>query len=94
MEKAKENMKEMVSHHDKQNENYLRMYFAFMKYEDIAIDYYSDCDVNKRLFTHPGVGDTKEKINESFKGHKNAYRDAYIWMKGEQLDCLGMLECL
>jgi hypothetical protein len=53
MEKAKENVKEMVSHHDKMQDNYLRMYLAFMKYEDIAVDYFSDCDVSTRLMTHP-----------------------------------------
>jgi len=59
MEKAKENLKEMTIHHDKLKDNYLRMYYAFMKYEDIAVDYFSDCDVNKRTMTHPGVGDVK-----------------------------------
>jgi hypothetical protein len=94
MEKAKENMKEMVGHQDKLKDNYVRMYYAFMKYEDIAVDYFSDCDVSKRLLTHPGVGDTKEKIAESFAGHQNAYRDAHIWIKGESLDIKGLLEGL
>lgn len=94
MEKAKETTKEMVAHHDKMQDSYLRMYAAFMKYEDIAVDYFSDCDVSKRLMTHPAVGDTKGKISESFKGHTNTYRDAYIWLKGEQLDCRGLLESL
>jgi len=94
MEKAKENMKEMVNHQEKLKDNYLRMYYAFMKYEDIAVDYFSDCDVSKRVLTHPGVADCKQTIMDSFKTHKNPYRDSYIWMKGEQLDCRGLLESL
>lgn len=94
MQKAKENMKEMVGHHDKLKDNYLRMYYAFMKYEDIAIDYFSDCDVSKRTMTHPGVGDTKQKVVDAFNQVNNPYSDAYIWLKGEQLDMKGMLDGL
>jgi hypothetical protein len=94
MEKAKENLKEMVIHHDKLKDNYLRMYYAFMKYEDIAVDYFSDCDVNKRSMTHPGVGDVKQKVVDAYNQVNNPFRDAYIWIKGEQLDMKGMLDAL
>lgn len=94
MEKAKDNLKEMVIHHDKLKDNYLRMYYAFMKYEDIAVDYFSDCDVNKRTMTHPGVGDVKQKVVDAYNQVNNPFRDAYIWIKGEQLDMKGMLDAL
>jgi hypothetical protein len=70
------------------------MYYAFMKYEDIAVDYFSDCDVNKRSMTHPGVGDVKQKVVDAYNQVNNPFRDAYIWIKGEQLDMKGMLDAL
>lgn len=65
-----------------------------MKYEDIAVDYYSDCDVSKRTLTHPGVGDIKQKVVDAFNQVNNPYADAYIWLKGEQLDMKGLLGAL
>jgi len=94
MEKSKSNIKEMKLHQDRLKDNYIRMYHAFMKYEDIAVDYFSDCDVTKRSMTHPGVGDIKEKVNASFNQAVNPYQDAYIWLKGEQLDMKGLLAAL
>merc|ERR1719345_714848 len=94
MEKAKESMKEMVAHQDKLKENYLRMYQSFMKYEDIAVDYFGDSDSSKRTMTHPAVGDTKEKVTEFNNQLKNPYKDSLVWMLGEQLDMKGMLDAL
>lgn len=65
-----------------------------MKYEDIAVDYYSDCDVSKRTMTHPGVGDIKQKVVDAFNQVHNPYADAYVWLKGEQLDMKGLLAAL
>jgi len=62
MEKAKESLKEMQNHSEKMKDNYLRMYYSFMKYEDLAVDYFADSDATKRLMTHPGVGDVKQKV--------------------------------
>jgi len=94
MEKSKNNVKEMKGHQDKLKDNYLRMYYAFMKYEDIAVDYYSDCDVSKRTMTHPGVGDIKQKVVDAFNQVHNPFADAYVWLKGEQLDMKGLLTAL
>ena len=58
-------MKEMMTHADKMKDNYLRMYYAFMKYEDLAVDYFGDQDATKRILTHPGVGDVKAKVVEA-----------------------------
>jgi len=42
MEKSKDSLKEMSTHHEKMKDNYLRMYYSFMKYEDLAVDYFAD----------------------------------------------------
>jgi len=36
-----------------------------MKYEDLAVDYFSDSDATKRILTHPAVGDVKSKVTEA-----------------------------
>jgi len=90
MEKAKESMKEMTHHGDKQAVNYQRMYTSFMKYEDIALDYFTDGDTSKRFLTHPGAGDIVQKCKDAHDQIKNPFTDAYIWIRGEQLDMKGM----
>jgi hypothetical protein len=65
-----------------------------MKYEDIAVDYFTDSDMSKRSLTHPNVGDIKQKVVDAHEQLKNPYKDAYIWVKGEQLDMKGMLDAL
>jgi hypothetical protein len=44
--------------------------------------------------THPGVGDVKQKVVDAYNQVNNPFRDAYIWIKGEQLDMKGMLDAL
>ena len=83
-------MKEMDNHGKSQHENYQRMYTAFMKYEDIALEYFSDSDSNKRVLTHPNAGDVTQKVKDAHDQIKNPYTDAYIWIRGEQLDMKGM----
>ena len=61
-----------------------------MKFEDKGIAYYSDNDNAFRTLTHPSAEDLKEKINNSSTQWKNPYNDAYIWLKGESLDVIGM----
>jgi hypothetical protein len=64
------------------------------KYEDNNIEYYTDSDLTKRCFTHPQIGDMKEKIESTYKDWKNPYKDAYIWLKGELLDVKGIADAL
>lgn len=40
------------------------------------------------------MGDMKERIETTYKGWKNPFRDAYIWLKGELLDIKGMADAL
>lgn len=36
----------------------------------------------------------KDKIDTTYKGWKNPYKDAYYWLKGELLDLRGINEAL
>jgi hypothetical protein len=65
-----------------------------MKYEDQNVDYYADSDANKRILTNPNLSDMKERMDETYIGWKNPYKDAYLWLKGELLDLRGINEAL
>lgn len=65
-----------------------------LKYEDQNVDYYSDSDLAKRVLTNPLAGDMKEKMDTTYKGWKNPFKDAYYWIKGELLDLRGINEAL
>lgn len=84
----------MVTVHEKLIEQNIKTYHSMMKYEEIAVDYFSNCDVNKRTLTSPEAGDVKQKIMDTFAGVKNPYKDALVWVMGEQLDMKGMLDAL
>ena len=46
------------------------------------------------MYTHPDHSELKEKFKTAEKKVVNPYREAYIWIKGEHLNLMGMLECL
>lgn len=50
--------------------------------------------MTKRIITNPLVGDMKEKMDNTHRGWKNPYKDAYLWIKGELLDLKGINEAL
>lgn len=95
MEMQKKTLKAMSSVREKQDKAQTELIHNLMKYEDIAIAYYSDQDYNKRCLTHPSAGeDLKERLNQSATKWKNPYQDAYIWLKGEFLDVQGMYDAI
>jgi hypothetical protein len=64
---------------------------SLFKYEDNNVDFYSEQDVEKRILTNPDVHtDLKDKVESTFKGLRNPYREAYLVLKGELLDLQGM----
>lgn len=65
-----------------------------MRYEHLGISYYASEDYNKRVLTHPNNVDFESKVHQVSKKIKNPYKEAYLWMKGEYLDALGMFDCL
>ena len=84
----------MAGVRDKGDSNETNLVNSLMKYEDIALAYYSDQDYNKRILTHPNIDDLKEKLENNSKRVKNPYFNAYMWIKGEFLDISGMYDSL
>jgi hypothetical protein len=87
-------MREMEIQHDKMQKSYLNVYKAFMKYEDIAVDYFASSDIEKRTLTHPAAAAIDQQVLDAYGPFKfkNPYREAYVWIKGELLDTKGMLD--
>jgi hypothetical protein len=46
MKTNKEKLTTMARAHERMTENYQNTYSSLIKYEDIAVDYFSDSDVN------------------------------------------------
>lgn len=65
-----------------------------MKFEDTAVDYFADGDIQQKTLTHPGFGDSKSKISETITLFKNPFREVYLWSKGEHLDIQGMIDAM
>lgn len=79
---------------DKNYKHYASLYASFLKYEDTAVDYYSDGEVSNRNLTHPNAVAIKEQIGPTISGWKNPFRESYIWIKGELLDLLGAMDAM
>ncbi|CDW91301.1 px domain containing protein [Stylonychia lemnae] len=94
MEVQKKQLKRMIQTKDASDASYKSIMTNLMRYEDNNIEYYADSDINKRILTNPGVGDMKEKMDDTYKGWKNPFKDAYYWLKGELLDLKGINEAL
>ena len=59
------------------------------------MEFYAESDVDKRLLTNPDIHtDLKEKVDTTFKGLRNPYREAYLVLKGELLDLQGMADAI
>ena len=84
----------MIKSRDEQDLLYKSIVQQLQKYEDNNLEYYTDSDLTKRVLTHPQIGDLKEKMDQTYEGWKNPYRDAYIWLKGELIDMKGISDAL
>ena len=83
----KRQMKKMMETRNEQDAAYVQIMSSLFKYEDSNVDYYSEQDVNKRILTNPDSHtELKERVDITFKGLRNPYREAYIILKGELLD--------
>lgn len=58
----REMMVNSVKEHQKHAQNYLELYTMFMQYEDSAVEYYSENQMEARNLTHPKAGELKETI--------------------------------
>ena len=91
-QKQKKEFKEYATAQDDSYNHYERIYAAFIKFEETAVDYYGDGDRNLRVMTHPSANDLVNSIDETIKSWKNPFREAWIWIKGELLDVRGMMD--
>ena len=83
----------MATVHEKMRKQYMSMYNEFMRYESIALDYFSDCNEDARFLTNHHCGDVEEHSQKVFgKSMNNPYLDAYIFFKGEREDIQAMLK--
>lgn len=94
MEMQKKQLKAMSDVRDKEIKAQKGLLTDLMKYEDIAVAYYSEQDYNLRTLTHPNQESLKSRIEDSTLKMKNSYMDTFIWLKGEFLDVQGMYDAL
>ena len=94
MEMQKKQLKAMSDVRDKEIKAQKGLLTDLMKYEDIAVAYYSEQDYNLRTLTHPNQESLKSRIEDSTLKMKNSYMDTFIWLKGEFLDVQGMCDAL
>lgn len=75
-------------------DHYNKIYSGFIKFEDTAVDFYSDGDREKRHLTHPAQKDMRTEVANTIIQMKNPMRDVYLWIKGEFLDVKGMIDAM
>ena len=71
-----------------------KLYGALITFEDTAVDYYADGNLEERLLTHPGAGDMRTRVDETVGNFRNPYVETALWIKGELLDIQGMIDAL
>lgn len=94
LEKQKKEFKEYAQAQDDSYAHYQRVYAAFIKFEETAVDYYADGDRALRIMTHPSAAELSTNIDETIKSWRNPFREAWIWIKGELLDVRGMMDAM
>lgn len=65
-----------------------------MTYEQSAIEYFSENEMNSRILTHPKAGEFGENLTPVVQNFRNPFLEAAIWIKGEMLDIAGMLNAM
>ena len=94
MEMQKKQVKNMASVREREQKRQGELINHFIRYEDVGLAYYANQDYTRRVLTHPDQVELKERIDETQAKYKNAYNDAYLWIKGEFLDISGMYDGL
>ena len=94
MEAGKDKMQQMSAVRQRSDTNASEMLNLFTKFEDLAVNYYSNDDPEKKILTHQKASDLPDNISATSDKAKNSYIDSYMWFKGEYLDVCGMYEAL
>jgi len=83
-----------VKFHKQNSEDYRALYTLMMSYEQQALEYFSENEMNSRVLTHPKAGEFSETLQPVVQNFKNPFLEAAIWIKGEMLDIAGMLNAM
>ena len=83
-----------VKFHTRQNKEYNDLYALMSDYEHRALEYFSENDMEARVLTHNRAGDLKDTVAECTRKYKNPFLEAALWVRGEMLDIVGMLNAL
>ena len=62
-----------VREHEKNAGHYRELYSLFMAYEDSAVEFFSDNQMEARNLTHPKAGEFKESISQKMAEFKNPF---------------------
>jgi len=65
-----------------------------LRFEELAMDFLTEGDMDKRMFTHPNSGGMAAKADATALRWVNPYLESYVWLKGEILDLKGMKDAL
>jgi sorting nexin-1/2 len=90
----RDSMMNSVKHHKANAEDYKALYTLMMQYEQQALEYFSENEMNSRVLTHPKAGEFGETLQPVVQNFKNPFLEAAIWIKGEMLDIAGMLNAM
>lgn len=58
----RDSMMNSVKHHKQNSEDYKALYTLLMTYEQSAIEYFSENEMNSRVLTHPKAGEFGETV--------------------------------
>ena len=94
MQMQKRAVKQMLGTRTQHDIGTQKMLSSLMKYEDVGLAFYAFEDQGMRVLTHPNIENLQQKVEESCQAQKNPYTDTSVWIKGEYLDLMGMLDCL
>jgi hypothetical protein len=65
-----------------------------IKFEDLALDFFTDGDLAQRSITNPMNVELRENIGGACRKWVNPFLDTYIWLKGEILDLEGARDAM
>ena len=86
MNRDRKSIETAKNNYDESYKHYKRIYGNFATFENLALDYYCDGDMERRLLTHPSEADLGDKIKTTIDSYKNPFAEAALWIKGEMLD--------
>lgn len=69
-------------------------YTVMQRYEDCAVEYFSQNEANARILTHSNQETFKDQLKTTVGGFKNPFHEAALWIRGEMLDIQGMLNAI